>query len=172
MPRLPQQLERIHNLYDAPPPRPHTKPRRSAAFSAIIDRLTLVGQVVGKVQYANALLLGVVELLYDVDCDEEYANFDIDGRVIVALPWGSAGCYEWGVRTSEAKALRWIMMRRGEAPHPWIVYRPESKGWYVTQRTIHYPNSTLKNAPITNEEWRRAWAATSTAWARANMARG
>lgn len=168
MPHLPADIERIHGAYTVPPPKPHTKPRRSL-FGHIVDRLTLVGRVASKVEYANALLVGVVELLYDADTDGEFANFDIDGRVIVGMPWGSDGRKLWGVRASEAKALRFVMMRRAERPDAWIVYRPESKGWYVTQRTSRHAYAMLAAAPITNEEWRRAWSATKTAWAEDNL---
>lgn len=171
MPRQPDAIERIQATYTTPATRPHTKPRRSP-FGAIVDRLTLVGQVVNRVEFANALLLGVVELLYDVDADNEYANFDMDGRVIVALPWGSIGHVEWNVRSSEANCLRRIMMQRGMRPDAWIVYRPESKGWYVTQRTSRHAYAMLTAVPVTNEEWRKGWEATKTKWARDNMAAG
>jgi hypothetical protein len=170
--QLPPELKRIHDVYTTPKPAPHTKPRKALGFAAIIDRLTLVGQVMSKVEFANALLLGVVELLYDVDLDGEFANFDIDGRVIRPLPWGSAGCYEWHVRTSEAKCLRYIMRQRAERNNAWIVYRPESKGWYVTQRSSRHAYAMLRSEPITNEEWRHGWAVTKTAWARKNIAAG
>ena len=63
-------------------------------------------------------------------------------------------------------------MQRGKAPHAWITYRPGSRGWYVTQRTSRHAFAMLNAEPITNEEWRKAWAATKTAWATANMAKG
>lgn len=167
MPRIANELARISDTYTAPPPRPHTRKRRSA-FGHIVDRLTLVGQVMTKTEFANALLLAVVELLYDVDADGEFANFDIDGRVLVPLPWGSAGYAEWNVRVTEARCLRYIMAQRGTKPGAWIEYRPATRSWHVTQRTRRHPEALLKAAPITNDEWRQAWAVTRTAW---NVAR-
>lgn len=173
MPSLPREIERVHDAY-TPPPVIQTMKRnkRKSLFAGIVDRLTLVGQVVSKVEFSNALLVGVVELLFDTDVDGEFANFDIDGRVIVPLPWGSRGCYKWNVRTSEAKALRYIMLKRSNAAHAWIVYRPESRGWYITQRTSRHAFAMLNAEPITNEEWRRAWAATKTAWAAETFVQG
>jgi hypothetical protein len=171
MPRQPDAIERISNVYTEPKPEPYVKPRRSV-FGEIVDRLTLVGQVVSRVEFANALLLGAVDLLYDVDSDNQFANFDIDGRVIVSMPWGSTGHVKWNVRSSEANCLRRIMMQRGTQPGAWIVYQEKRKGWYVTHRTSRHAFAMLAAFPITNEEWRRGWEATETEWARENLPAG
>ena len=60
MPTLPKDFERIHEAY-TPPAVIQTmkrKPRKSL-FAGIVDRLTLVGQIVSKVEFSNALLVGV-----------------------------------------------------------------------------------------------------------------
>jgi hypothetical protein len=128
-----------------------------------------------KAELANQTLLALISVLYEADTDGRLANTDpAGGRVLVPLPWGGMGAKKWGLRASEARALRWIMFQRAAAinPAPLLDYDAGGRHWYVS--LSNYPSRRaalgyFQQDPITVDEWRTAWRSTRTTWAAKQM---
>jgi hypothetical protein len=179
MPRIPDATERTPTAYLAKP-RPHMRPRGpvDSTLAVIVANLTLRGKAGGEVALANAVLAAFVALVYHVDGeDSEYTNFDpVTLRVIVAKPWTRIGRVKWAapgcepvMRTTEARALAYIMQQRSKQDGTWIVYRPDTKDWHVTVKSGKAAAAIVAHTPITMQEWRTAWAATRTEWSERNL---
>ena len=97
---------------------------------------------------------------------------DADGRVLIPLPWGRLGYRVWGLRRTEANALRWIMMNRAaQQGEPWLVYDQAARCWllnlaYDSRRSAL---TYWRQLPVTLAEWRAAHEATRSLWAAQNM---
>ena len=78
------------------------------------------------------------------------------------------GCKAWGLRISEANALRWIMLRRQEQQQTLLAYDTETRQWLLNDRD--YPGKRMalayvRSMQISIQEWRSAWEATRSQWA-------
>lgn len=171
LPVPPVSVQRIQDIYEVEPPT-HTA-QRINLLAHVKRRLSRRGHVMSKVELANAALAVLCELLYERDDDGRLANVDArTSRVLIPLPWGRAGCRVWELRTSEGKALRWIMHRRSESDDAWLRYDADSRSWYIAKPLVRHAVDYLSREPITAAEWREAWAATKTAWAVDKLALG
>ena len=171
MPVQPLTTERIAAIYEVDP-HAHTE-QRIGVLERVAESLSRRNQVMGKVELANAALGVLRKLLYEMDSDGRYANVDArTSRILIPLPWGRIGCRAWTLRASEGKALRYIMLRRSERDDAWLRYDGDSQNWYLAKPLTRHAEAYLLSQPITNDEWRNAWAATKTAWAADRLALG
>jgi hypothetical protein len=147
------------------------KPERHTALRRVAQKLSRQGAMGAKAELANAALLAFVEVLFDVDEDQVYANIDVDGRILLPAPWGRNGAAVWGLRRTEQRALSWLLRRRSATTDaPLFVYDAETKNWYVgigygRRAALAY----LRAFPVTLPEWRTAWQATRSTWAAQNL---
>jgi hypothetical protein len=170
---VPGELARAETINQAHPAAHVTQ--RAGLLNTAAAAVSRRGVMAAKAELANGALLALVRVLYEPDTDGRPANFDpAGGRVLVPLPWGRMGGERWGLRASEARALRYIMFNRTAAtsPAPLLDYDAEGRHWclslsnYPAQRwALQY----LQQHPITVDEWRAAWRATRSTWAAQNM---
>ncbi len=162
--RIPAELERTETIAAA-------HPDRFSPMRAVAQNLTRRGIAVAKVELVNVALTSFAEVLFDVDPDGIAPNLDVDGRLLIPAPWGRAGGRMWGLRNTEQRAFSWIMRRRSEQQgQPLFVYDDAAKQWLLgrgyTRRTAM---AYCRTMPVTLQEWRAAWAATRSTWARQNL---
>lgn len=129
-------LERMETARSARPT-PFTPAR---AIAAAGDELTRRGLAALAVEHLQAALFRVVELAYDLDNDNRLCNVDaVDGRLLIPVPWGSAGYKRYGLRRREAEVLRLYlfdaMTPKPGTPVPLFVY--EGRSWFVN--LVDYP---------------------------------
>jgi hypothetical protein len=165
--QVPKELQRTEALTTVQPAQHTVQRLRSVAQS-----LSRRGVAAAKVELANTALVTLVDLLYETDEDGRPANVDADGRVLIPLPWGRLGYRVWGLRRTEANALRWLMMNRA-AQHgePWLVYDQAARCWLLN---LAYDSRRValaywRQLPVTLAEWRAAADATRSQWAAQNM---
>lgn len=144
---------------------------RWAPLRAVAQALTRRGLAAAKVELTNHALALAVDLVLEADEDGVRPNIDADGRVLVPLPWTRSGAKAWGLRRTEGRTFNRIMRQRSERePQPLFIYDPESRGWLWGAWKRHTAGTYLRQAPITLGEWRQAWDAETSPWARQNMA--
>lgn len=162
--QIPNELARTEAIVQAQPDR-HS-PLRSVAQS-----LSRRGVAVAKVELVNTALAAFTEILFDVDPDGVEPNLDPDGRLLIPAPWGRAGGRLWGLRNTEQRAFAWLMRRRSEEQNtPLYVYDVEGRQWllgrgYTRRSAMAY----VRTMEVTLPEWRAAWSATRSTWARQNL---
>lgn len=171
--QLPRELARAEQVQHARPG-PSVEQRRGVLEAAAVT-LSRRGLAAAKTELANAALLELAKLLYAGDDDGAPVNFDAETlRVLVPLPWGSNGYRAWGLRASEGRALRWLMLNRTVStdPPPWLDYDPDGRAWVINGRAYAWLGLAvryLQEHPITVQEWRAAAKATRTQWAKAHL---
>ena len=173
--QLPRELARSEQVQSARPA-PAVEQRKGVLAAAAIT-LNRRGLAAAKTELANAALLELAKLLYAGDDDGAPIHFDpATLRVLVPLPWGSNGYRAWGLRASEGRALRWVMLNRTICtdPAPWLDYDPEGRAWVINGRAysrLGLAVAYLQTYPVTVQEWRAAAAATRTSWAKSHLDR-
>lgn len=77
----------------------------------------------------------------------------------------------WGLRRTEQRALNQIMRQRSTTQNmPLFVYDADSRTWLLGRSASLRSSMTyLRNVPVTLAEWRQAWDATRSTWARQNL---
>lgn len=149
-----------------------TAPERHTALRGVAQRLSRRGVAQAKVELVNTALLNLIDLVYEFDADRIASNVDADGRVLIPLPWGRLGYKHWGLRRTEANALRWLMLQRSaQHSEPWLVYDQAARCWllnlaYDSRRSAL---TYWRQLPVTLAEWRTATDATRSAWSAQNM---
>ena len=165
--QVPRELQRTETLTTVQPA-PHTVQR----LRSVAQSLSRRGVAAAKVELANTALLTLVDLVYEFDDDGRASNVDTDGRVLIPLPWGRLGYRYWGLRRTEANALRWLMLQRAaQQGEPWLVYDQAARCWllnlaYDSRRSAL---TYWRQLPVTLAEWRAATDATRSLWAAQNM---
>lgn len=164
--QIPAELARTEAISGA-------QPERFAPLRKVAKALSRRGLAAAKVELVNVALLELVDLVFEDDTDGRPANMDTDGRVLVPLPWGRLGHKQWGLRRTEANALRWLMLQRYATQNePLFVYDAGGRVWLVN---LAYSKrsalSYLRTMPVTLAEWRPAWEVTTSQWARQNLSR-
>jgi hypothetical protein len=163
--RIPAELARSEAMATVQAPERHTPLRQVA------QKLTRRGVMAAKVELVNQALLTLADLVYEIDDDARWANVDDDGRVLIPLPWGRLGYRHWGLRRTEANALRWVMLQRSTHGEPWLVYDAGARCWLLNlaysarRQGLAY----WRQLPITLAEWRAASDATRSAWSAQNL---
>lgn len=162
--QMPRELARTEAIAAA-------QPDRYAPLRAVAQNLSKRGVAAAKVELVNTALAAYVSLIFEVDEDDFTPHLDPDGRVNRPAPWGRAGGRMWGLRSSEQRALNVVMRQRSEASAPLFVYSVEGRGWYLGHgyNSRRVALAYLRQCPITLQEWRAAWTATRSPWARRNL---
>ena len=149
-------LQRSRATQEAQPQR-HTLPR----FADVAQSLSRAGVAAAHAELCTAALQKVVELAFVVDTDGRYANVDLDGRLLFALPFGKSGHKQWGLRRREAEILRAILVAR-QTPQqgralPLFVYDSVSRAWYVNVQDYAselHAMGYIRQCPITSREYK------------------
>ena len=127
-------LQRSRATQEAQPQR-HTAPRTLPSFADVAQSLSRAGLASARAELCTAALQKVVELAFVVDTDGRYANVDLDGRLLFALPFGKSGHKLWGLRRREADVLRAILQARQVPqqgrPVPLFTYGEDTRAWYL-----------------------------------------
>ena len=166
MDTLPRELARTEVIADQ-----RNQVDRWAPLRSVAQALSRRGLAAAKVELANHALALAVDLVLDADADGHRPNLDADGRVLVPLPWTRSGARAWGLRRTEGRAFNRIMRQRSDSePQPLFLYDAESRGWLWGVWSRNSAGAYLRNNPITLREWRAAWEAETSPWARQNMA--
>ncbi len=145
---------------------------RFAPLRQAAQNLSRRGVAAAKVELFNHVVAAAADLCLECDADGRPANVDaITGAVLVPLPWGEAGYRRWGLRVTECRQLRYILLRRADHDRPPLFdYDASIRRWVFpslwSRRTA---GSYLSLQPITLTEYRAAWDATRTAWATQHM---
>jgi len=145
---------------------------RFAPLRLAAQNLSRRGVAAAKVELFNHVVAAAADLCLEYDADGRPANVDaITGAVLVPMPWGEAGYRRWGLRVTECRQLRYILLRRAERDRPPLFdYDAAMRRWVFpslwSRRTA---GSYLSLQPITLAEYRAAWDATRTAWATQHM---
>lgn len=163
--RIPAELARSEALATVPTPERHT-PLRTVA-----QKLTRRGVMAAKCELANQVLLTLADLVYEIDDDGRWANVDDDGRLLIPLPWGRLGYRHWGLRRTEANALRWVMLQRSTRGEPWLVYDAGARCWLLNlaYESRRQGLAYWRQLPVSLGEWRAASDATRSQWAAQNL---
>jgi len=133
------------------------------AVAAAGSELTRRGLAALAVEHLTAALFRLVELAYEEDTDARLANVDRhDGRLLVPVPWGSAGYKRYGLRRREADVLRALLFERMTpkpgAPVPLFQYDAARRTWHVN--LFDYPTRPaageyLRRVGFTVREYKR-----------------
>lgn len=158
-------LQRSRATQEAQPQR-HTLPR----FADVAQSLSKAGVASAKAELCTAALQRVVELAFQVDTDGRYANVDLDGRLLFALPFGKSGHKLWGLRRREADTLRAILQAR-QTPQPGravplFTYGEDTRSWYLNVAdygTEAQAIAYVRQYGITSREYKQALERLQTA---------
>lgn len=165
--KMPRELARTEVITDNA-----DQVTRYAPLRQVAQNLSRRGQAAAKAELFNHVLAAAADLCLETDEDGRLANVDaITGAVLVPLPWGEGGYRRWGLRVTECRQLRYILLRRAERDRPPLFdYDPTIRRWVFPVSWGRRTAATyLRAAPITLAEYRAAWSATRTAWATQNM---
>ena len=139
---------------------------RFAPLRSIAQNLSRRGRGATKAEVFNHALTALAELCLEWDGDRR-ANVDVDGRLLVPAPWGDSGYKVWGLRVTEARILRHIMLQR--AAHPGALWHYDYDGRCWLWNLDHRKSSVLSyltNQPVTVGEYWSAYDSTRSAWAK------
>lgn len=143
---------------------------RWAPLRSVAQALTRRGLAAAKVELTNYALALAVDLVLEADEDGHRPNVDADGRVLVPLPWTRSGAKTWGLRRTEGRTFNRIMrLRSVSEPQPLFIYDAESRSWLWGAWKRATVGAYLRQNPISLREWRAAWDAETSPWARQNM---
>lgn len=162
--QMPKELARTEAIATA-------QPDRYAPLRSVAQRLSRRGVAAAKVELANTALAAVVDVMFEVDPDGVTPNVDVDGRILVPLPFGRAGGRLWGLRATEQRALNLVMRQRSEQSGSLFVYDLGARCWLVGRGYTgrRAAQAYVRQCPITLAEWRAAWTATRSAWSRRHL---
>lgn len=156
-------LERIQELRHAPTPGDFLKAR----IAAVAEALSLAGLEQLYCEFCNEVLNKVALFLYRRDSDGYLPHVDpVSHRIIVAMPWGSIGWADWGLRQWEGDVLRMCLLERSAQPDPprppLFYYAGEARRWHLdiaAYGNLALAQRYLKMETITLETWRKHHAA-------------
>ena len=166
---VPQEVQVVQRKYEvrASAPAQHTQ-ERSGVLALAAEALSRRNLLTARCELANEALSLLVGLLYEKDAGGDPCNVDPETwRILVPMPWGRIGHKQWGLRTSEAVCMRWIMLRRQaqwtQAQRPMLVsYDPSSRAWLLNLKDYRHSDAALfwlSKSKIKLGEWRAAQAA-------------
>ena len=163
--KLPRELARTEVITEAKDQVEAYAPLRKIAVA-----LSRRGLAAAKTELANHALALAVDLVLEQDSDGYRPNQDPDGRIIVPLPWTRSGTKAWGLRRTEGRTFNRIMRQRSDSePQPLFIYDAEGRCWLWGSWKRATAGAYLRSNPITLAEWRKAWSAETSPWARQNL---
>lgn len=161
--KLPRELARTEVIAD----NGRNQVERFRPLREAAKHLSRRGLAATKAELFNHALAALAELCMEWETDTRRANVDVDGRLLVPVPWGDAGYKVWGLRVTEARVLRRIMLQRaGHAGALWY-YDVDGRCWlWNLEHRKGSAISYLSNHPVTVPEYLSAYDAERTTWAR------
>lgn len=159
---LPRELARTEVIAERRDQVERFRPLREAA-----RHLSRRGLAATKAELFNHALAALADLCMEWETDERRANVDVDGRLLVPVPWGDAGYKVWGLRVTEARVLRRIMLQRAAQAGALWYYDADGRCWlWNLEHRKGSAISYLSNHPVTVPEYLSAYDAERTTWAR------
>jgi len=117
--------------------KPATRARQRAARAAA--HLSRLGKARAAAELCNEAVTQLIKLAYQVDEDtDKPANIDpVTGTLLIPSPWASHNYTAWGLRATEADALRAYMLNLGELARrekvrpPVFIFDPVARRWML-----------------------------------------
>ena len=165
--RLPRELARTEVIAER-----RDQVDRFAPLRTVAQNLSRRGVAQAKVELMNHALAAAADLCLETDTDGRLVNIDhATGVVLVPLPWGENGYKLWGLRVTECRQMRFILRQRGDRDRPPLFdYHPTLRRWVMdTTWRRRTAAAYLAARPVTLAEYRAAWDATATGWAKQHM---
>lgn len=163
--KLPRELARTEVVTEK-----RDQVERFAPLRSVAQALSRRGLASAKVELVNHALALAVDMVLEVDTDNVYANQDADGRILVPLPWTRSGARAWGLRRTEGRTFNHIMRARSDhEPQPLFIYERSARVWLWGAWRGRTAAAYLRENPINLAEWRPAWEAETSPWARQQM---
>lgn len=129
--------------------------QRAADVSASLTRR---GAAEATAQLLNVAVEKLIGYLYEKDSDGVPANVNADGRIEIALPWGSVGRPLYGLRRTEGDSLRRYVQFLEDQARPVRLFYFENGRWWLNvfdyptkDKALGYWRIVSVNASI----WRR-----------------
>jgi hypothetical protein len=125
-------------------------------MSVEAEQITRAGATKAHIAIIEAAIRNAIAMLYEPDTDGHPANYEPGtGRILIPVPWGSAGWAKWGLRDWEAKCLRAVWKRRLKKQMP-MLFDFNGRQWFL--RDDLYPTLDdaarwLQSNPIEFGEW-------------------
>lgn len=106
------------------------KPRQRLQVQA--EQISRLGDAKAHLDAVIGSLVALAGILFDSE-NGHYVNIDpMTRRIIIPVPWGSAGWQRWGLRKWEGECLRRVLMGRLEGRQPLLFdYSAYPHGWFV-----------------------------------------
>ena len=104
----------------------------------VAAQLSRRGAMKARAELCNEAVGVAIRLCYESDTGGGPANVDsATGRILIPLPWGESGHRRYGLRSTEAAALRRYMFDlqdHAAAGAPVFTYDPTTRSWYLNFR--------------------------------------
>jgi len=140
---------------------------RFAPLREVARNLSRRGLAAAKAELFNNALAALADLCLEWETNDRRANVDVDGRLLVPVPWGDAGYKVWGLRVTEARILRRIMLQRAAQAGALWYYDVDGRCWlWNLEHRKATAISYLTNHPVTVGEYLSGYDAERTTWAR------
>lgn len=140
---------------------------RFAPLREVARNLSRRGLAAAKAELFNNALAALADLCMEWETADRRANVDVDGRLLVPVPWGDAGYRVWGLRVTEARILRRIMLQRAAHAGALWYYDVDGRCWlWNLEHRKATAISYLTNHPVTVGEYLSSYDAERTTWAR------
>ena len=101
----------------------------------VAAQLSRRGRLAASAELCNEAVTQLLRLVWQADTDGYAANVDqVTGRLLVPAPWGDNGYLAYGLRSTEARALRAHMFNLQDhkpAGAPIFTYDPAARSWYI-----------------------------------------
>lgn len=156
---LDSTLTAIQELRHAETPGAFLKQRMAASA----DSMNNAAKIQGAIEIANEALCKLTSILYET-IDRIPVNVDAKTyRLLVPAPWGDSGYSKWGMRATEARILRSVLMWRAHSDPRSALFDYADRRWFLNATTYKSSSAALaylKEKPITAKEWMRhanAW---------------
>ena len=140
---------------------------RFTPLREVARNLSRRGLAATKAELFNNALAALADLCMEWETTDRRANVDLDGRLLVPVPWGDSGYKVWGLRVTEARILRRIMLQRAAQAGALWYYDVDGRCWlWNLEHRKATAISYLTNHPVTVGEYLSAYDAERTTWAR------
>ena len=160
--KMPRELARTEVIADK-----RDQVERFAPLREVARNLSRRGLAATKAELFNNALAALADLCMEWETTDRRANVDLDGRLLVPVPWGDSGYKVWGLRVTEARILRRIMLQRAAQAGALWYYDVDGRCWlWNLEHRKATAISYLTNHPVTVSEYLSAYDAERTTWTR------
>lgn len=147
-------LQTIQNIRQGHAPGPYIRQR----IQVSADQISNKARVEGELAVANEALNKLAIVLYET---VDLIPINVDSRtykIQIAIPWGDSGYHHWGLRSTEARIVRWILMARYRRNPDQALFHFKDRYWYLNANAYASAAQAvdyLKSNPISMREWDR-----------------